>query len=164
MQTMKLIGLLMVAAATLSMGRSPLCDCTRVTSKETTRLGGNEWIAYKEKGEYRRISGVVQMRLPELRENILVEIFDRPNYLLCNWRPGNPNKCSTNPPEHQRRIAACRTGKDGRFCFGYLPVGTYELRVSKDQGWSPTHVYVVVDPNSRKSAKRGLQVSLNIGI
>jgi hypothetical protein len=93
----------------------------------------------------------------------LVEIFDKPDYLLCEWEPNNPRGCTTNPPAEQRRVAACRTGKDGRFCFGDIPAGKYELRVSKDGGWNVVHAYVVVDPNSRASKDGGIVIKMTVG-
>lgn len=104
------------------------------------------------------------MPLKELHDDLLVELFDQPDYLLCEWKPNNPDRCTTKPPDDQRRLAACRTGKDGKFCFDNLPAGTYELRISKSKDWSPTHVYVVVDPKDPKSTNTPIEASLNIGI
>lgn len=141
------------------------CDCRSVESTETTRAGGNEWVAYKDPSVYRKMAGKVRMPLPELQEDVLVEIFDNPDYLLCEWTPGNPNNCTMNASGGQRRLAACKTGKDGKFCFNDLPAGNYELRVSKDKGWSPTHVYIRIDPQDPNSTKKKpIEVSLKIGI
>ena len=139
------------------------CGCRAAASNETTRVGGNEWVVYKEPGVHQRVKGVVRMPLPELQEDLLVEVFDKPDYLLCEWKPNNPNRCTMTPSDDQRRLAACRTGKDGEFCFDNIPAGSYELRVSKSQEWSPTHVYLVIDPKDPKSTNKPIEVSLRIG-
>ena len=101
------------------------------------------------------------MPLAELNDNVLVEVFDQPDYLICEWRDKNPNNCTTTPPDSQRRIAACVTGKDGAFCFSKLHAGKYELRVSKGAEWSPTHVLVTVDPG--RGTSKPIKVHLNLG-
>ena len=162
---MKIItGLLIFAVCLVAPIKDKKCDCRAAAANETTRAGGNEWVVQQEPGVRRRIQGVVSMPLPELQEDLLVEVFDKPDYLLCEWKANNPNRCTTKPSDDQRRLAACRTGKDGKFCFDDLPAGTYELRISKNQEWSPTHIYVVVDPKNPKSTNTPIEVSLNIGI
>ena len=157
--------LLMVAIAT-SFGLSaavtkPGCECKSVGSSAVTRSGGNEWVAYRQKGVFKTIRGQLDMPLPELNDDVLVEVFDQPDYLVCEWRDKNPNNCTTTPPDNQRRIAACVTGKDGTFCFSNLPAGKYEVRLSKGIEWSPTHVLVQVDPKGGSSTP--IEVRLNLG-
>ena len=136
------------------------CGCHAVDSNVTTRLGGNEFVVLKQSAPLKILKGNVTMPLPELNDDVLVEVFDQPDYLICEWRDGNPNKCTSTPPETQRRIAACITGKDGRFCFAKLPAGKYELRVSKGPSWSPTHYHVSVAPNG---TTKPLEVPVHIG-
>ena len=162
---MKVIaGLLLFAAFLFGPVSVKKCDCRAVAPGETTRMGGNEWVVYKEPGVHRRVQGFVRMPTSEAQDDLLVEVFDNPEYLLCEWKANNPNHCTTTPPDNQRRLAACRTGKDGKFCFDNIPAGAYEIRISKDQGWSPTHVYLVVDPKASKSITEPIEVSLRIGI
>lgn len=99
----------------------------------------------------------------EKMDDALVEIFDKPDYLLCEWRPGNPNRCTADAPAGQRRVAACKTGKDGRFCFSDIPAGSYEVRVSKGSGWNVAKVYVVVEPKGRGSKSGGIVVEMEVG-
>lgn len=141
--------------------QKPRCHCKSVDPDELTRSGGNEWVAYQQPGIFKSIRGNVAMPLRELNENVLVEVFDQPHYLICEWRDRNPNNCTTSPPDSQRRIAACVTGSDGTFCFPSLPAGQYELRVSKGAEWSPTHVLVTVDPN--RGTSKLIEVRLNLG-
>jgi hypothetical protein len=136
------------------------CGCRAVDSSVTTRSGGNEFVVLKQSAALKSLKGKVTMPLPELNEDVLVEVFDQPDYLICEWRDGNPNNCTSTPPETQHRIAACVTRKDGRFCFSNLPAGKYELRVSKGPSWSPTHFHVPVAPNG---TTKPLEVPVHIG-
>ena len=139
------------------------CKCAPAASDETTRWGGNHWIVYKEDGTYKSISGNVVMQIGGSLDDALVEIFDKPDYLLCEWKPTNPHRCTSNPPADQTRVAACKTGKDGRFCFTNIPAGKYELRVSKDGEWNVVHAYVSVNPNSRVSKSGRIVVEMTVG-
>lgn len=91
--------------------------------------------------------------------NALVEVFNKPEYLLVE-QPVNKRGRS-----NQRRVAVCRTGLDGRFCFFGLPAGKYELRSSSDDtgtGWNASQVYVIVNPRTRR--KKQLNVEMTLGI
>src|SRR5271163_1400218 len=129
------------------------CGCHNASADETTRSGGNIFIVEVEKAPRRTIAGTVSIGGDSgPLENALVEIFDNPNYLLDE---SNGHK---NPK--QKRIAACVTGKDGKFCFS-LPDGKYELRASLSVGINVTHIYVVVD--LRKGKYLPLHVQLTLG-
>ncbi len=152
----------------ISMVAFPLggegCKCSPATSEEVTRWGGNHWVVNKPGGKYKAISGKVVMWVDEKpMDEALVEVFDKPDYLLCEWEPNNPHGCTTKPPVEQRRVAACTTGKDGRFCFSNIPAGKYELRVSKDGSWNVVHAYVVVVPNTRVSNNEGIVIEMTVG-
>jgi protocatechuate 3,4-dioxygenase beta subunit len=102
---------------------------------------------------YRRLQGRV-VRLGEPVEDALVEIFDKPEYLL------SPGSDSQDRPK-QERLAACRTSADGKFCFRDLPSGTYELRSSFGSGWDVTHLHVMLDKKSGQN--KPLEVSMHLG-
>jgi hypothetical protein len=131
------------------------CKCGPPDKGETTRWGGNEMVVVKEENSFRNLDGTVQMSGDRPLENALVEIFDHPDYLL-----DTSHSRSEGPPE-QKRLAACRTAKDGKFCFRNLPSGKYELRSSMGSGWNVTHVYVVLDGQSKRSGK--LKVLMLLG-
>jgi protocatechuate 3,4-dioxygenase beta subunit len=76
-------------------------------------------------------------------EGVLVEVFDKPEGLLLDWRQREALKAQ------QFRIAACITGPDGEFHFKNIPPGNYELRSSKPIEWNSTSIYVVVDPQNQ---------------
>ena len=90
--------------------------------------------------------------------DVLVEIFDKPDHLLASYPQNEKLK------REQRRIAACKTGADGRFCFQNIPKGKYEIRASVDSGWNVTHVWVLIDPHGRQAKKEDLRLSMSLGI
>jgi hypothetical protein len=153
----------LIIFATLIAAPSGASKCNCEPATEKTRPGANEWVIYKEPLVHKKAEGVVELPTPDLKQDLLVEIFDRPDYLMCEWRANNPNKCSTIPPQDQRRLGACKTGKDGKFCFDNIPAGNYELRISKGQSWSITHVYLVIDPKDSKSSSTSIRVSMRPG-
>ena len=132
--------------------------CSPPKDTETTHWVGNLEIVNIEKKPFRQIRGVVITQLGEPLENALVEIFSNPEYLLVKEpidKRGNSK---------QKRIMACRTGKDGKFSFPDLPAGKYELRSSSEDsatGWNVTQTYVVVKPSGKKKELR-LEMSLGI--
>lgn len=157
---------LLIAIVTLGCfqftSASAQSTCRLVKAVETTRWGGNHWIASKETIVYRSIKGEVTLWVGgSSMEYALVEVFDQPDYLLCEFLPDNPNNCSTNPPANQRRLAACFSQKDGKFKLPELRAGNYELRVSKDISWNVFHAYIRVDP--KKGANRLVRVKMTIG-
>lgn len=121
------------------------CHCKHAGRHETTRWGGNEAVLIVEEAPQRLIRGTVTFNHPdEPQEDALVEIFTHGEYLLKEGPP-DPNAAP------QKRIAACVTGPDGKFCFAGLNAGVYELRSSIGSGINVTHVYVKVDPKSKVS-------------
>jgi Carboxypeptidase regulatory-like domain len=130
------------------------CKCHHPAKGDTTRWGGNESVVIVPKTHFREISGTVDTIQGESIKDALVEVFDKPDYLVSN-RPWADKAL-------QKRLRSCVTSADGRFCFRVLPSGSYEVRVSKGQGWNVTHIYVVVD---RKAAERiePLHVTMHIG-
>jgi len=87
-------------------------------------------------------------------EDALTEIFDKPNYLLG----GNP---FTDHPK-QKRLKACVTSADGKFCLCDLSSGKYEIRVSKDGRWNVTYVYVELD--QKHGTKEPIEINMSIGV
>ncbi|HEV2704923.1 MAG TPA: carboxypeptidase-like regulatory domain-containing protein [Pyrinomonadaceae bacterium] len=121
---------------------------------ETTRRGGNEVVTFIERKPFRPVHGVVRDANGQPVADVLVEVFDNPDWILQGH---------SESPVQQHRLTACKTGPDGRFCFEDLPAGRYELRASKDAAWNPSHVYVVVSPRGRKSTRAGLTLRLTVG-
>ncbi len=129
------------------------CKCHRPEKDDKTRKGANEFVLDVEKETYRKLEGtVVGMGDSRLIEDALVEVFDHPEYLL------GENPLADHP--EQKRVAACHTSADGKFCFRGLPPGKYELRSSLESGWNITHIYVVVD---KKGQSKKMQVRMTLG-
>ena len=133
---------------------STQCVCTKPEPTETTHWGGNEAIVFKEKKVYRSLRGVVQSGGRPIRD-ALIELFDRPDQLL------DPKK--REEKVKQRRIAACKTGEDGKFCFRNIRRGRYELRASVDVGWDVSHIYVIINPHSQRASGASMEVQMELG-
>jgi len=133
------------------------CRCNPPEKGETTHWVGNLVTVFAEKKGYRVLAGVVVRPDGKPLAEALVEVFTKPEYLLSEktYAMGKPG---------QRRIAACRTNVDGKFCFSGLKSGKYELRSSSNgsPGWNVSQIYVVVDPE--KGLTKGLRVKMTIGI
>jgi len=114
-------------------------------------------IVVTETEKYRQLAGVVRDMNGELVSDVLVEVYDKPEYLLLQYPESEEKK------EEQHQIAACVVGAGGKFCFRDLPPGNYELRVSKAGGWNHTHVYVVIAAGKQKASKRNLEITLYPG-
>jgi hypothetical protein len=129
------------------------CKCHPPTKDETTHPGANQVVVVVEKDSYRRLEGKIEMYDARPLKDVLVEIFDQPEYLL--------DTSNFPKPPNQRRVAVCLTSADGKFCFKDLPSGKYELRSSIDGGWNITHVVVIVNKESGKRSY--LHVLMGVG-
>ncbi|MFN7944596.1 MAG: carboxypeptidase-like regulatory domain-containing protein [Blastocatellia bacterium] len=136
------------------------CKCSPPKPNETTYQGGNELVIYKEDEVLRVVRGVVLQ--PDLNpmENALVELFSPPSHKLYDYYHPVRGKI-----KESKRVAACKTGADGIFCFGRIPRGQYELRVSKDEfsAWNPTHVFIQVNPRSQRAVNKTVEVIMKLG-
>ena len=150
-----LIVLLIGPIASLSAPRGSRCECA--TSHENTRAGANENIVLVKREKYHRLEGVVRNVNGETLPGVLVEVFNKPDYLLLSYPKSEEKK------KGQKRLMGCIVGADGKFCFRELPPGKYELRFSKAGGWNHTHVYVIVAPPGHKGSKDMLDVSMLVG-
>jgi hypothetical protein len=90
-------------------------------------------------------------------KDALVEVFDHPDWLLLGYPESEKAQLK------QHRIAACKTGPDGRFCFVGLPHGNYEVRCSFDPGVDVTHVYVTLASSRLWHPRRSLRVYMSLG-
>ena len=128
MKTTLLI-VLLVGSVVVSQAQT---RCACMVSDESTRSGANESIVIAEKERYRQLEGVVKDVNGQVMPDVLVEVFDKPDYLLLSYPESERKR------KEQKRLAGCVVSSDGRFCFRALPPGNYELRFSKDGGWKHT--------------------------
>jgi hypothetical protein len=133
------------------------CKCIPAKTDETTYWGGNELIAYKEEANLKSLSGTVLLPPGEPMQGALVEVFSPPGDMLSQVHPP--------PKKEPRRVAACKTDAKGRFCFQKIAIGTYELRISKDEygAWNPTHILITINPKDRKSVRKQIEIWMNLG-
>jgi protocatechuate 3,4-dioxygenase beta subunit len=135
------------------------CRCPPPKSDESTHWVGNLQMVFVDRRAYRQLRGIVRDPNGNPVKDALLEVLTGPEYLLIDKPIDKRGRSS------QRRVAACRTGADGRFCFGGLPAGRYELRSSSDDtatGWNVSQVYVVVSPRGYR--KKELIVEMTLGI
>jgi hypothetical protein len=102
---------------------------------------------------FREPKGVVEVLDKQTVHDSLAEVFDKPDYLVSSK--------SWNEHPEQNRLSVCVTSADGKFSFRDLPSGTYELRISRDQGWDVTHVCLVIDRQA--GTGKPLRVRMQIG-
>jgi hypothetical protein len=154
---LNIVNLLAVASMIsfqVNAARPGTCKCIAPELGETTHRGGNELVTFRERRAFKSVRGIVRDVNGEPLAGVLVEVLDHPEWILSN-DPASP--------VDQHRIAACKTGPDGSFCFEDIPSGRYELRASKDGEWNPSHVYIVVNRRSSGSARVGIDVRLTLG-
>jgi hypothetical protein len=151
---MKLNVAKLLAVALMISSHPGNCKCSAPGPGETTHQGGNEIVTFKETRTYKSVRGVLRDVNGEPLAGVLVEVFDHPEWIISNYPASRVA---------QQRIAACKTGPDGTFCFQNIPSGKYELRASKDAAWNPSHVYILVNRRSRRSSRAGINVRLTVG-
>ena len=124
------------------------CICHGPEPGATTRTRYFDEVSVVEKKPYKILHGVAHLAVSdEPTEDVLVELFTHPK----------------NKSEEARRIAACLTEADGRYCFSGLRKGNYELRGSREGGFEITHVYVTVDPLSTESTEKEINLVIYLG-
>jgi hypothetical protein len=147
--------LLLLFTLFLPQSRGSGCHCA--ASNEKTRAGANEMIVVRPPGKYRQVAGVVKAQTGEIVSDVLVEVYDHPEYLFLNYPESEEKK------KAQHRIQGCVVGADGKFCIRDLPPGKYELRFSKAGGWNHLHVYVVIADSKQKASSRTLELTMQPG-
>jgi hypothetical protein len=100
------------------------CACPPVPTQEQTRWG-NDNITLSTVIAVRVLRGAVTIGADEPMVNALVEILNHPDVILLPYSLARESR-----RRNQRRIAACFTDGQGRFCLPKLPPGRYELRCS----------------------------------
>jgi hypothetical protein len=127
--------LVLICLSTSSLASK--CHCQKASEQESTHWG---WQKVILKGESftRRIHGQVLDPLDQPLIEVLVEVLTDPDILLMEPSPDREKR-----EGKQRRIAACKSDKDGKFCFTNLRAGRYELRCSKTGFDAPQMIVVV---------------------
>ena len=135
------------------------CTCVQAPPGETTHWSNGEVIMNDNK-IYQRLNGVITYPNGSPASGALLEIYDNPENLVRLW------KRPESKPIRQRRIATCKTGTDGRFCFVNVPPGKYELRGSKSAelccAFIPVRTYVILDPRNKNSTYAKIELGLQL--
>jgi len=103
--------LLLLFSLILFFQESRGARCLCAASDESTRAGANEMIVVTAPGKYRQLAGVVKDLNGEIVSDVLVEVYDQPEYLLLKYPESEEKK------KAQRRVQGCIVGADGKFCF-----------------------------------------------
>ena len=132
------------------------CRCLPASAEQQTSWGRQN-VIIKHDEILKSLRGkVVVVANDQPLAGVLVEVYDKPEGLLMEWKEREARKAQ------QRRIAACVTGADGQFGFPELPAGKYELRCSKPGEWDPTSAYVVIAPKGPHSKKSTITVPMHL--
>ena len=120
-----MIEILIFIALTVRQTSNPVnpCTCT-VTTQEPTRPDEN-MIILAMTSRLRVAKGTVTDMNRQPVPNALVEAFTDPEALTLPTSPEAEARRAK-----RRRVAACLTDSEGKFCFATLPAGKYELRSS----------------------------------
>ncbi len=146
--------LLTIMSLTISFQQTK-CQCEKVSKEETTYWG---WQKVILRGEtvIGKIYGQALDPLDKPMSGVLVEVFSDPDVLLMEPSPEREKR-----ERNQRRIAACKTGQNGKFCFAGISLGRYELRCSK-KGYDAPQMIIMLDPKTNRRSSRGITVSLPV--
>jgi hypothetical protein len=153
MKILILILLLNPAVAPQQLG----CLCGKIAEGEKTHWGNSIREPDIEKDKLKLVRGVVKVGNDPL-SGALVEVFDNPEARI-NREPGSDPE---DLGRKQNRVAACKTGGDGQFCFSNIPAGKYELRISHQAAFDPESVIITVA--AKGGSRKRLQVALRPGI
>jgi hypothetical protein len=128
------------------------CSCEKAERWETTHWG---WVRERpvDGGTVKQIRGRVLVNGDMPLESALVEIYDHPEIQMSEDLPRRGRK--------QRRIAACKTGRDGAFCFTGIKPGRYEVRGSKREYNAGTVVVTLAPKDKQASAEVKILVNVS---
>ena len=122
-------------------------QCDEAAARNVTTQWGHSTIVGIKRGQAKALRGLVSLADGEVLPGVLVEVFE------------HPESTSFGEPTHSgERIAACVTGKDGKFSF-QTQEGRYELRASKP-GWNTTCLIVEI---RKRGQRKSLRVVMHIG-
>src|ERR1044072_3477662 len=123
------LALLVTSTVTTSTGS---CGCEKVDASEKT-WWGHIANAGAEELPLKRIQGKVVAPNEEPVEGALFEVFT------------NDGSTGTPTSQKEQRVAACRVGEKGKFCFDGLKPGKYILAIGR-QAFNITFFSVTLDP------------------
>ena len=143
------------------------CTCKKSATKTISEGADERRVedhVYKEL--YGQITALGDNSFPI--DNILVEVYDHPEAALdSSINTGLNGKQETK----QRKLASCRTGEDGMFCFKGIKPGKYEIRLIDDGAlnrtsgpWDNNSWFITLDPRDPKSINKLIEVYMDLRI
>lgn len=125
---------ILILAVTISFQSSSECSCAKLKADEVTKRG---WMSVVLPSKsVKIIQGKVVDPNETPRVDAFVEVFDK-----------------------RGRVAGCKVGADGKFCFSDISSGKYELRVS--QTYFDT-VSMTVRVNRKNKRNENLEIALPV--
>lgn len=156
MISLKVAAMLLVLFSWAIHSQKEKCRCVPASTEQKTSWGQQNVIIKPDEVLKSLRGKVVVAANDQPLAGALVEVYDRPEGLLMDWKEREVRKAQ------QRRIAACVTGADGQFCFSKVPAGKYELRSSKPGEWNSTSAYVIVAPEDPHSTSSKVIVPMHV--
>src|SRR5262245_868571 len=87
--------IVVLTSSMVSLQRPTGSPCGCLASKEATRAGANENVVIVESRKYRHLEGVVRDEAGQILPDVLVEVFDKPDYLLLRYPESEEKKRTT---------------------------------------------------------------------
>ena len=127
--------------------------CKLAKDAETT-YWGHERVLLSGEAKVNSIQGKIFEPNDDPMADALVEVFDHPGV-------AHQTLDAEIRAKKQRRVAACKTGQDGRFRFRGIPPGKYEVRVSKI-GFDPTSAIVAMKARPQRRTHSEIRIGLQL--
>ena len=150
---MKIIATLLLLISVNLPPRQPNCRCKKASDAESIHWG-NDPVQYSGDVAVKSVRGKVMLPDGEALGDALVAVFDKPAEEIYVYRL-----------DSGKRLAACKTGKDGSFCFAGLRPKKYVVCASSSRvELKAVCRSVKLVPAGRRGSKRGLSFMLELSI
>jgi protocatechuate 3,4-dioxygenase beta subunit len=144
--------LLMFMNLNLALAQSN-CPCKSASDAETTHWG-NDPVQYSGIDTVKRIYGKVVNTNGESLGDALVEVFEPPAEKIYVYHL-----------DSRKRVAACKTGPDGSFCFAALRPKQYVVCASAGHGELKASCRSIkLVPRGARGSGKGLSFELGVSI
>ena len=152
--------LLLITILTLSLGTAAdaegRCRCKEAPINEKAEWSF-ETIRILQKKPVTRINGIVHDAAGAAMPNALVEIY------AASREKDSKGRTNAGVESLQPRLAACKTDKDGSFCFLNTKAGKYIVSVTSGTGFCKTEIIVDLKVGNKGPKDKPLDVTLEVG-
>ena len=144
------------------------CNCRKPITTRATEGEEETDEARDENRIYKELYGQVADINGKPTAGILVEVYDHPEVVTDE----SARKRLAAGEIKQRKLASCKTGKEGVFCFEGIEPGKYEVRISDVNAerssssgpFEDASFVVTVDPYHPESVDKMIEVFLSLRI